>query len=100
MDAKDELRKKLQAEIDVAEWAWIKPHLEHDRVIIVSQDLELLDVAVQIAVNELQQVESWMTQQLLTKPTREQIHAFDADDRRLFQCVVVQPWVLIQIRGC
>lgn len=99
MSRRDELRQKLKSEIDVAEWAWVKPHAEQDRVIVVSQDLELLEVAVTVAAGDLPQVESWMKETLLTKPTREQLRTYNSDERRTFQCVIVQPWVLIQAQS-
>lgn len=96
---RDELRKKLQSEIDSAEWAWLKPHAEQDRLIVVDLELDLLEVAVTVALGDLGAVQEWMKLSQLTKPTLEQIRAFDADERRSFKCLIVQPWVFIQAQS-
>lgn len=96
MSRRDELRAKLTTEIDAAQWEWLKPHAERDRLILVAPDLGLLDAAVSVADNDLKTVEDWMARGWLSKPAREQLRAFDADPRRSFKCLIVQPWVLVQ----
>ncbi len=99
MSKHQELRAKLMAEIDAAQWEWLKPHAERDRLILVAPDLDLLDAAVSIAGGDLKAVEDWMKRGWISKPTGEQLRAFDSDARRSFRCLIVQPWVLIQERS-
>ena len=94
-----DLREKLKSELDTAEWTWVKPHLERDAVILVDQDLDLLDVGCIVAEGRMDQVEKWMTEQQLTKPTRDQIRVWDNDQRRPFLFLIIQPWVFIQQKG-
>lgn len=91
-ESQDELRKIL----DQAEWAWIKPHALRDAVILVSQKQDLLMVGEAIATDATQLVEDWIRQGDLTKPTVEQMAAWDQEEGRKFLCLVVQPYVLIQ----
>ncbi len=96
---REELRTKLKAEIDVAQWDWLKPHADQDRLIVVDQELDLLEVGVLVADNDLKTVEDWMKRDLLTKPTSVQLRAFEADGQRAFRCLIVQPWVFIQAQS-
>jgi len=94
MLSKDELKKAL----DEAEWSWLKAHAQRGAVIIVAQSLLLLDVADAIAQDAAQQVQKWIDQGFLTKPTQQQMNAWDQESGRKFLALVVQPYVLIQDR--
>jgi hypothetical protein len=95
-DQKRPAREALAENLDQAEWSWIKPHADRDRVIVVAGELVLLDVAVSVAENEAARIDAWITAGKLSKPGREQLASWDATPTRKFMCLVVDPYVLIQ----
>ena len=90
------LATSLTASLDDAKWSWIKPHAERDVVIVVTPTLHLVDVAVQIASNQTAQVQTWIEEKKLGKPTAEQLAAWNLEPEKSFKTLVVQPFVLIQ----
>ncbi|OUC14197.1 MAG: hypothetical protein B0A82_12980 [Alkalinema sp. CACIAM 70d] len=88
------LREELTESIDEAEWSWLAPHLARDVVIIVTGGLSLVDVGLAIAQDDSMAVGRWITEQLLTKPSLEQLENWPQTKR--FQALIVQPYVLVQ----
>ena len=96
MDKKKQpsLREKLQDEIGNCGWPHLKNHLRRDAVILLSRQLELIDVAMALAKDDSSGVQQWLEQGLIAKPTTEQIEYFDSDSSATFRFVIVQPFVL------
>lgn len=92
------LQDELEKTLDEAEWNWLKPHAQRGALIIVAQSLQLLSVGDAIAQDAAQQVQEWIEQGLLSKPTQQQMDAWDQEPGRKFLSLVVQPYVLIQDR--
>lgn len=88
----------LRTSLDEAEWAWLKPHFERDAVILVDQTLSVLQVAVALEKDSSSEVQQWIQRGLLKKPTLEQAQEWERNSSARFLSVVVQPYVLIQIR--
>lgn len=91
-----DLRAQLEEILDEAEWNWLMPHVERDVVIIVAQELELLDVGVAIASDNLVSVQHWISEQLICKPSIAQKETWNNNQNKKFQALIVQPYVLIQ----
>ena len=91
-----DLRAELEESIDQAEWNWLSPHADRDAVIIVSDQLNLLDVGVAIANDNVSSVQHWISEQLLYKPSLEQKIIWDGDQNKRFNALIVQPYVLVQ----
>lgn len=91
-----DLRTELTANLDEAEWDWLIPHLQRDAVILVSQDLDLLDVGVAIASDQVSSVQNWIDQQLIAKPSDTQMGNWNGDRSKRFYTLIIQPYVLIQ----
>ncbi|WP_026100551.1 DUF2288 domain-containing protein [Fortiea contorta] len=91
-----DLRAELTQNLDEAEWEWLIPHLERDAIIIVGGQLDLLDVGIAIAGDNIAQVEQWIDQQLLSKPSTAQMEEWNANSSQRFSTLIVQPYVLIQ----
>jgi hypothetical protein len=100
MDSSDEsrtaLREALQKSLDDAEWSWLIPHLERNSVVIVSQDLDLLDVGEKVAIDEVETVKKWIAEEKIVRPSPAKIEAWNETPKRRFKILVVQPYVLIQ----
>ena len=77
-------------------WNDIKPHAQRDAVIVVNETLNLLDVGVAIAQDDKKAVEHWITEQLISKPSNQQLSDWNIDQTQLFKTLIVQPFVLVQ----
>lgn len=89
-------QSNLKEDLDEAEWSWLKPHVTRDAVVIVQRPLDLVQVGEVMAQNQVNQIQAWLTQGLLAKPTAEQIQQWDQAPTKRFNSLIVQPFVLIQ----
>jgi hypothetical protein len=88
--------EKLSEEIDVAQWEWLRAHNERGALIVVNRGRDLADVGERIAADDSPMVQRWLVSNLLSKPTPEQVVAWDSDPTRNFSTLVVSPFVLVQ----
>lgn len=91
-----DLRAELAESIDEAEWNWLIPHAKRDAVVVVAAQLDLLDVGVAIASDQVSFVQRWISEQLLYKPTAGQLAEWNSDRTKRFNTLIVQPYVLVQ----
>ncbi|MBW4649763.1 MAG: DUF2288 domain-containing protein [Kastovskya adunca ATA6-11-RM4] len=91
-----DLRAELAENLDEAELDWLKPHIQRDVVVVVDQNLDLLDVGVALASDDALSVQHWISEQLIQKPSVEQIVKWNNDQSKRFQALIVQPYVLVQ----
>lgn len=91
-----DLKAELAQTLDEATWDWLVPHAKRDVVIVVTPGLDLLDVGVAIASDDTLSVQRWISEQLLHKPFPEQLAAWNSDQAKTFQALIVQPYVLVQ----
>ena len=91
-----DLRAELAESLDEAEWDWLKPHVQRDAVVVVDRALDLLDVGVALANDDVVSVQHWISEQLIRKPSQEQLSDWNGDQTKRFQALIVQPYVLVQ----
>ncbi|GAC1465172.1 MAG: DUF2288 domain-containing protein [Chamaesiphon sp.] len=91
-----DLKAELAQTLDEAEWDWLIPHVYRDVVVVVAQKLDLLDVGVAIATDNVSSVQHWMSEQLIAKPSPAQMQAWNGDRTKRFNALIVQPYVLVQ----
>jgi hypothetical protein len=91
-----DLRTELAENIDQAELNWLKPHIQRDVVVVVHPELDLVDVGFAIANNDTLSVQHWISEQLLNKPSTEQLVDWNSDQTKRFQALIVQPYVLVK----
>ena len=94
----EDLRGELAEMVDEAEWDWLMPHAQRDAIVLVTAGLDLAEVGVAIANDNVSAVEHWISEQLLYKPTPEQLADWAGDRTRRFKALIVQPYVLVQDR--
>jgi hypothetical protein len=94
-----ELREELAQSLDEAEWDWLIPHAKRDAIIVVSQGLDLLDVGVAIANNNVSLIQSWIDNQAIHKPSPSQLAYWNDHPSTRFNALIVQPFVAIQEFG-
>jgi len=91
-----DLRAQLAEALDEAAWEWLIPHVKRDVVVVVTQGLDLLDVGVAIANDDVLSVQHWISEQLVHKPFSEELTIWNIDKTKRFQALIVQPYVLVQ----
>ena len=91
-----ELRAELEKDLDEAQWEWLIPHVKRDSVLIIAKELNLVDVGIAIASDNLLSVQHWISEQLIQKPSETQLSDWNSDPQKRFNTLIVQPYVLIQ----
>lgn len=81
-----------------AKWQNLLPHAARDSIVVVNPGLDLVEVGVAVATDNVSFVQRWISEALITKPTVEQLEDWERDRSRQFQALIVQPYVLIQDR--
>jgi hypothetical protein len=91
-----QLRKELESMVGPAEWQTLLPHAARDSLVVVNPGLDLVEVGVAVATDNVPSVQRWSSEALITKPTVTQLENWERDRSRQFQVLIVQPYVLIQ----
>lgn len=91
-----DLKAELRASLDEAEWQWLLPHAQRDSLIVVSTGLDLVDVGVAIASDDVSSVQRWIGEEMIYKPSVSQIADWQANKTKRFNALIVQPYVLVQ----
>lgn len=91
-----DLRQQLTSAQDEAAWEWLEPHAKRDAIIWVSDEINLVDVGVAIASDDTIQVQRWIDEQVISKPTAQQLSQWNRDASIRFQSLIVAPFVLIK----
>ena len=89
-------REELAVTIDVAEWDWLRAHLERGGLILVTAGLDLSDVGMKVAADDLAAVKELVDTGSLSKPSLDQIAAWDQHRQKLFRTLIVSPYILFQ----
>jgi hypothetical protein len=91
-----DLRAELIENLDEAEWSWLIPHVQRDAVIVVTEGLNLVDVGVAIASDRISEVQVWIDEALIAKPSVTQVGEWNMQQEKRFNTLIVQPFVLVQ----
>ena len=92
-----DLRQNLANMVGPAQWNWLKPHIARDAVVFVDPQLDIVEVGIALTNDNVQSVQRWIGEQLITKPTKEQLEAWDVSGpANQLQSLIVQPYVLVQ----
>ena len=88
-------RGKVNLETAQIAWKeWLR-FFASGAAIFVSDDLDLVEVAVKMSEDNAQQVEHWMASRLIVKVSDEQARGWHGTDAVVW-AVVVSPYVLMQ----
>jgi len=91
-----DLAKELTENLDEAEWEWLIPHAQRNAVIVVDNQLSLVDVGCALATDNATEVQRWIHEALITKPSVEQLGEWNTNKQKRFQSLIVQPYVLVK----
>lgn len=92
-----DLRAELTEMVDTAEWGWLEEHALRSRLFLVSSSLDLVDVGIAIAEDNVATVQQWLENGLLSHPSEEQFLAWNQNKAQTFPSLIVQPFVLIKL---
>jgi len=92
-DLKAQFAEQL-AEID---WKDLIPHAQRDAVILVHPHLDLIEVGCAIASDNSSLVQNWISEQLIKKPSSEELSQWNEKPDTKFNTLIVQPFVIASI---
>lgn len=90
------LRAKLNRETSRMPWQELLRYFAGGSVIAVSDDLDLVDVAMRFTQDDKPAVAQWLTEKRLGQVTDDEAKQWLEADVALWT-VVVRPWVLVQL---
>ena len=61
-----DLKTELAEMVGPAEWRWLSPHADRDALLLVDQGLDLVEVGLAIAEDDLTRVSHWLSEALVT----------------------------------
>jgi hypothetical protein len=91
-----DLRAELAEMVDQAEWGWLEEHAKRGRIIVVAPNLDLVEVGVAIAEDNVTTVQQWMEDGWIAYPTEEQLSNWNQNKTQSFPSLIVQPFVLFK----
>jgi hypothetical protein len=92
----DALRAKLNRETSRMPWQDLLRYFAGGSVIAVSDELDLVDVAIRFTQDDKAAVAQWLAEKRLGQVTDDQAKQWLEADAALWT-VVVRPWVLVQL---
>ncbi|HEY9810191.1 MAG TPA: DUF2288 domain-containing protein [Halomicronema sp.] len=91
-----DIRAELKEMLDESEWEWLIPHARREAIVVVTPNLDLVDVGVAIAGDNVESVQRWISEALIYKPSQEELTDWNGNQKKRFNTLIVQPYVLIQ----
>lgn len=89
------LRREYHGQTARIAWTALAPHFAAGKVIHVADELDLVEVAVQLGLDNVARFEAW-TASGAVAPLSDEAAAQLAQDDALVWAVVAPPWVLVQ----
>ena len=95
---KNKLKDKLKSEIDQADWSMLKVHHDNGALFVVSNKLNLVDVAAAVALDEVNLVKIWLENGDLRRLEDNHVKEFEKNQQvKIGDVVIVQPYVLMKL---
>ena len=91
----NELHDKINRETARVHWSELERHFAHGSVVYVSEELDLVEVALRIAHDDKDSITRWMNEGKVAKVSDLQARTWQAADTPLW-AAVVNPFVLVQ----
>jgi len=96
--SRDELKAKLNLETSRIHWHELQTYFARGQVVRVAPGLDLLEVATELAEDNRERFERWMSEDKVGDIAPELAQAWYDRNAELW-AVVVAPWVLVQDRA-
>lgn len=91
------LRREYHSQTARINWHDLQTYYAHGSVVCVAPELNLVEVAVQLGLDNTAQFEAWIAAQQVAAVSDEQALAWYESGQDLW-AVVAAPWVLVQHR--
>ena len=98
MDNKTEKWHTLHAETAAIEWKDLERFFAKGNLLRVSNELDLVDAALEIANDNGASIEKWMSDNLLAAVSNDEALLWSKGETELWS-VIVLPWILVQQRA-
>ena len=89
------LHDKINRETARINWSELERHFAQGNVVYVSEELDLIDVAVRISHDDKESLQRWMAEGKVAKVSDEQAQIWAVSNSELWTSVV-SPFVLVQ----
>ena len=90
-----ELHDKINRETGRIKWSELERHFASGSVVFVSEELDLIEVALRIAHDDKESIAQWMQSGKVARVSDQQAQVWLAADASLWASVV-SPFVLVQ----
>lgn len=97
-DRENLLRREFHSQTARIHWHDLQTYYAHGSVVAVSAELDLVEVAVQLGMDNTEQFQDWIAGHLIAPVNDTQALAWYEANPSLW-AVVAPPWVLVQQRG-
>jgi len=92
---KNDLMKDLNRQTAKMPWSDVEKFFAHGSAVFVGADLDLIEVAAAMAMDNKEQIAAWMQTQQMGLVSESQALAWSKQNALLW-AVVVAPWVVLQ----
>ncbi|MCB1675565.1 MAG: DUF2288 domain-containing protein [Halioglobus sp.] len=89
------LRREFHSQTARIHWRDLQAYFAHGNVVSVSGDLDLVEVAVQLGLDNTEDFQRWIAQGEVAPVSDEQALQWHESDTQLW-AVVAPPWILVQ----
>ena len=93
----DLLRREYLGQTARIPWRELQTHYARGSVVLVEAELDLVEVAVQLGLDNTARFQQWIDSGQVAAPDDDRARSWYQDDRELW-AVVAAPWVLVQER--
>lgn len=94
-DTKNETKDKLNTETALIPWAELQRFFAQGRAIVVDASLDLIEVGSEMASDNAEQIQAWMTSGKISPVSDQQAQTWLTESNSVW-AVVIKPWVLVQ----
>jgi len=91
------LRREYHGQTARIPWHELQTHYARGAVVLVAAELDLVEVAVQLGLDNAAQFQGWIEAGQVAAPSEAQALAWYDSNQELW-AVVAAPWVLVQLR--
>ncbi len=91
-----DIKERLNRDVANTNWQDLIPHVKRDVLIVIDPKLDIIDVSEAIALDQKDLVSDWITQNLITKPSSQQLSSWNSNPQQEFVTSFVQPFVIVQ----
>ena len=90
------LRREYLGQTARIPWRELQTHYARGSVITIAPELDLVEVAVQLGLDNTEQFQRWIDEGLIAAAHDQQARCWYAENAVLW-AVVAAPWVLVQV---